>query len=89
MKISPRASCDPAPIRASPLACFSPASADGYRIKKDLGALGLAPTACSGPGHTQGLFDQIGGNREPVGLGDRLLEFTCISPIGGVVQHLI
>ncbi len=40
-------------------------------------------------GHTQGRFYQIGGDREAVGLGDRLLEFTCIIPIGGVVQHLI
>jgi NAD(P)-dependent dehydrogenase (short-subunit alcohol dehydrogenase family) len=29
-------------------------------------------------------FYQIGGNREAVGLGDRLLEFTCIIPIDGV-----
>jgi hypothetical protein len=29
-------------------------------------------------------FYQIGGNREALGLGDRLLEFTCIIPIDGV-----
>ena len=40
-------------------------------------------------GHTKGLFDQIGGDRQSVGLGDRLLQFAGIIPIGGVVQHLI
>jgi len=77
MKMSPSV---PHPTRRPSVRHHSPAGADRYRVKKDLSALGLAPTGCSGPGHTQGLFDQIGGNREPVGLSDRLLEFMCISP---------
>jgi hypothetical protein len=36
-------------------------------------------------GHTQGRFYQIGCDRESVGLGNCLLEFACITPIGGVV----
>jgi hypothetical protein len=35
-------------------------------------------------GYTKGLFYQIGCNRKPVGLSDRLLEFACIFTIGGV-----
>ncbi len=37
----------------------------------------------------EGLFYQISCDREPVGLSNRLLQFTCISPIGGIVQNLI
>jgi hypothetical protein len=36
-------------------------------------------------GHTKGLFYQISGDRKSVGLGDHLLQFTCITPVGGVV----
>ncbi len=36
-------------------------------------------------GHCEGLFYQIGGDRESVGGSNRLLQFTCIMPIGGVV----
>src|SRR5271157_4130732 len=38
---------------------------------------------------SQALLYQICCNGKSVSLGDRLLEFTCIIPIGGVVQHLI
>src|ERR1700719_3689224 len=40
-------------------------------------------------GHTKGLFYQISGDRESVGLSNRLLQFACIAPVGGVSQHLI
>jgi hypothetical protein len=39
--------------------------------------------------HSQGLFDDIGGDSESVDLSDRLLQFTRIIPISGVVEHLI
>jgi hypothetical protein len=34
--------------------------------------------------HAEGHFYQIGCDRESVGLGNRLLQFTCIGSIGGV-----
>ena len=46
----------------------------------------LGSPACAALlGQSQGLFYQIGGDRESVDLSDRFLEFTRIVPIGGVV----
>jgi hypothetical protein len=44
-----------------------------------------SPVCAALLGHSQGLFYQIGGDRESVDLSDRFLEFTRIVPIGGVV----
>jgi hypothetical protein len=35
-------------------------------------------------GHAKGIFYQIGCDRESVGQSNRLLEFLCISSIGGI-----
>jgi hypothetical protein len=40
-------------------------------------------------GHSQGLFYQIGCDRESVGRSNQLLQFAYISPIGGIAQDLI
>jgi hypothetical protein len=62
--------------REAPIGCLDRMSADVMALAGLLG-------------HSQRFFYQIGCDRESVGLGDRLLEFECIIPIGGVVQHLI
>ena len=43
-----------------------------------------SPRVSLRPSHSKGLFYQVGGDREPVGFSNRLLQRTRVYPIGGV-----